>query len=268
MKRLLKRVCAVIVAVTIIISSVDDFNVNAMETSSGLTQKVVCDGVEYKITTQKNGAKVLSEIEGGNKKVKMVYEGNNKIELTGYVLANNEYKVVSSKKINSSYIANAKNVVDNNIAANGVHVCANWGGKTSTSEFWGTPYWYRTKTESGKSYLNIGCKASYTINYSNLSSDKQKRCDKYKSYVKSSSKSFAKAEIELGGTFTISVICAIIVFDAVTLALPAAAIVTAIIAMLGGYAAGVHALVDSYFTQVDARDEYDIVKTYGKKDKK
>jgi hypothetical protein len=267
MKRLLKRVCAVIVAVTIMVSSVDVFDVNAMENSSGLTQKVVCDGVEYKIKTQKIGAKVLSEIEGGNKKVKMVYEGNNKIELTGYVRVNNEYKVVSSKKINSSYIANAKNVVDNNAIANDVHVCANWGGKTSTNASWGTPYWYRSKVEKGKSYLNIGCKASYTINYSDLSKEKKERCDKFKSYVKESNKQFAIAETEFGG-ISFSWIIAIIVFDVFTIELPIGAVITAVLAVVTGYGAACIALVNSCFAVKDARDEYDIIKSYGKKDKK
>jgi len=63
----------------------------------------------------------------------------------------------------------------------------------------------------------------------------------------------------------LSTIVGLVIFDVVTIEIPIGAIVTAIVAVVGGYTASITKLVTSYYDYLNVKDEYTIVKTYGTK---
>ena len=114
--------------------------------------------------------------------------------------------------------------------------------------------------------MKIGCKATYRIRTDNLSSTKDKKCDKYISAVKSSKSYENKALAYASGTgITGSAVIAIALANAT---LPPTALISVVSLTLGGgatiYKAVTYA-IDSYEKWQDARDYYNTIKAYGTK---
>lgn len=154
-----------------------------------------------------------------------------------------------------------------NETTNDVHAQAiKYGSKTKSAEWKDSIFWYQTGNNGSKTYLKIGCKATYRIRTDNLSSTKDKKCDKYMSAVKSSKSHETKAIAYAAGTgVSIGVITGLILANVY---FPPSTIVTVVFGIVGGGASVYNAVehcVDSYEKWLDAKDYYNTIKSYGTK---
>ena len=128
--------------------------------------------------------------------------------------------------------------------------------------------WYRTGTKDNKvSYLKIGLKATYTINYTKLSDKKQGKCDEYKKAIRNCKSS---ANIFLNGLGALGIGVVSYVIALIVGGLSAAAVVNKVEKVLGielGASAlsviGSGIAANNFYD--DAYDAYLIIRTYGKK---
>lgn len=141
-----------------------------------------------------------------------------------------------------------------------------YNSKTKSAKWKDLTYWYQTGQNGTKTYLKIGCKATYRIRTDNLSSTKDSKCDKYMSAVKSSKSHENKAlAYAAGAGISGSTIVALVIANAT---FPPSTIVTIVFGVLGGGATVYNAIthsVDSFEKWQDAKDYYNIIKTYGTK---
>ncbi|MBR3785921.1 MAG: hypothetical protein IKJ77_05905 [Firmicutes bacterium] len=140
-----------------------------------------------------------------------------------------------------------------------------YGKKTNSATWDDTKFWYQTGNNGKKTYLKIGCKATYRIRTDNISSARDKKCENYMKAVKSSKSYETKAIAYLSGT-GISIF-AIEVAILANAAFPPSTIVTIVCGLFNGVAIykAVDNMVDSYEKWQDARDYYNVIKTYGTK---
>ena len=141
-----------------------------------------------------------------------------------------------------------------------------YNSKTKSAEWKDTTYWYQTGNNGKKTYLKIGCKASYRIRTDNLSSAKEKKCNAYKSAVKTS-RSYEKKALAYAAAAGVSgaTIIALVLANA---AFPPSTIITIVFGVLGGSATVYNAInytIDSFEKWQDAKDYYGIIKSYGTK---
>lgn len=141
-----------------------------------------------------------------------------------------------------------------------------YSSKTKSAKWKDTTYWYQMGNSGKKTYLKIGCKAAYKIRTDNLSNAKEKKCDAYRSAVKTS-KSYEKKALAYATAAGISgtTIIALVLANA---AFPPATIITIVFGVLGGGATVYNAInytVDSFEKWQDAKDYYNTIKSYGTK---
>lgn len=151
---------------------------------------------------------------------------------------------------------------ENNVWAQAV----SYNSKTKSAKWKDTVYWYQTGNNGKKTYLKIGCKATYNIRTDNLSSAKDKKCDAYMSAVKSS-KSYEKKALAYASAAGISgtTIIALVLANAT---FPPSTIITIVFGILGGGATihnAINCTVDSFEKWQDAKDTYNVIKSYGTK---
>ena len=117
-----------------------------------------------------------------------------------------------------------------------------------------------------KTYLKIGCKATYRIRTDNLADNKEKKCDSYVNAIKKCNSSYYKALAYSGGSGALFGI--IIGLVAANVAFPPSVIVTIVIAAVGG-SGGVTecvlSLISCHDYYKDAADIYITIRTYGTK---
>lgn len=129
-------------------------------------------------------------------------------------------------------------------------------------------FWYRTGTKNKKiSYLKIGSKATYTINYTKLSDKKQDKCDEYKKAVRTA-RTAANAFATGVAIFTASAVTLIIA--SIVAGFSAAAIVKKVQDVCGISIGGsgfqiIASGITANTARDDAYDAYLIIRTYGKK---
>ena len=141
-----------------------------------------------------------------------------------------------------------------------------YSSKTKSAEWKDTTYWYQMGNNGKKTYLKIGCKAKYNIRTDNLSSAKEKKCDAYRSAVKTS-RSYEKKALAYAAAAGVSgtTIIALVLANA---AFPPSTIIIIVFGVLGGGATVYNAInytVDSFEKWQDAKDYYDTIKSYGTK---
>lgn len=141
-----------------------------------------------------------------------------------------------------------------------------YSSKTKSAKWKDTTYWYQKGNNGKKTYLKIGCKATYRIRTDNLSNAKEKKCDAYISAVKVS-KTYEKKALAYASAAGVSgtVIIALVLANAT---FPPATIVTIVFSILGGGAVVHNAInytIDSFEKWQDAKDYYNTIKSYGTK---
>ena len=219
------------------------------------------DGIEYTVTTSKNGNKTKAIIEYGDTKIETT-RVNDTVTSTQYedigknIFGNKKYKVVQK---------NTFDMDDFNQPSKNVKAEYTWNSKTKTPADWGSVYWYQYGTSSyNNAYLQIGCKAKYRLKYYKLSTKKKKECQAFTDKIKKCKQYYTTGSVGISGS-TLGLLCGLIIASAVTIEIPVAAVVTAVVAVAGGYASSATALVKSYYSYLDVKDDYTIVKTYGTK---
>ncbi|MGN0383752.1 MAG: hypothetical protein ACI4DS_05730, partial [Eubacterium sp.] len=234
---------AVAVAVAICVSCIWHRDISAYANISTTVQTIVENGVEYTITTRKSGDETKTTIEYGEKKIETKLQDGivtaTEYEYTGTnFFGKDKFEVTRSKEI---YIDKATQ------ASEDVKAQYSWNSKTYTPADWGSRYWYQYGTSSyNNAYLQIGCKASYRLKYYKLSGDKQGECKSLTNEIKSCKKNYDLGSAGLNAG-TLAVIVGLIIFDCVTIEIPVGVIVTAIVAVVGGYTASIKLLVSSYY---------------------
>lgn len=141
-----------------------------------------------------------------------------------------------------------------------------YASKTKSAKWKDTTYWYQKGNNGKKTYLKIGCKATYRIRTDNLSDAKEKKCDAYISAVKVS-RTYEKKALAYASAAGVSgtVIIALVLANAT---FPPATIVTIVFSILGGGATihnAINYTIDSFEKWQDAKDYYNTIKSYGTK---
>lgn len=255
------KIITIIIVFAIFVSGIFYWNADVYAIGDTTVQTIVEDGVEYKITTRKFGDDVQSTIEYDDKKIETRLEDDivtaTEYEYTGTTFfGKDKFEVVRSEEIDLD---------DVNQKSEDVRAQYSWNSRTYTPSDWGSRYWYQYGTSSyNNAYLQIGCKASYRLKYYKLSSKKQGHCKSLTNKIKNCKKNYTLGAAGLSAS-KLAVIVGLIIVDCVTVAIPVGVIVTAIVAVVGGFAGSIKLLVTSYYDYLDVRDDYTIVKTYGSK---
>jgi hypothetical protein len=125
-------------------------------------------------------------------------------------------------------------------------------------EAYKSKYWYRTSKTTNPSYLQIGCVATYTINYTALSSAKQSKCDKYKSKIRSVTSYYNKSVVATSATLaTVGVALAVGLLGG-----PVGAAIAAIVAAIGCSVVAANYMNDAAEAYGAVQDYYSIIKAY------
>lgn len=256
-----KKILALLIALIICVNCVYEGYTDIYASYNTTTQVIVEDGVEYTIKTTKVGDLTKSVIEYGDKQIATEVEDNiltaTEYKYTGKnIFGKSKYEITRCDEINVDKVARSSEKVKAQYS---------WNSKTYTPADWGSRYWYQYGTSSyNNPYLQIGCKASYRLKYYKLSASKKNDCKQLTNEIKSCNKNYNLGSKGMNSS-TLAIIVGTIIFDCVTVEIPVGVIVTAIVAIVGGYAGSVKLLVSSYYNYLNVRDDYTIVKTYGKK---
>ena len=122
--------------------------------------------------------------------------------------------------------------------------------------------WYQLGTSGKTTYLKIGCKATYKINYSSLNSTPAGKCDKFREEVQDCISYYKKAQTCLGAGAT-SAAASIIAAGILTLG--PGALVAACVEAIGGSATYFYYVYDAVKYHDLAADDYVIIRSYGTK---
>lgn len=219
---------------------------------NGITYYV--KAVEYssktKVTIKSNKNFVYSEmiIDKLNKTIdnaKYDYKG---IDLFGTV----QYGKISEKTIDYSGYDKIK---ENSMSLQAIKY------KSKTYESWplGNDYWYCRGTDSTKTYVKIGCIASYRIRTDNLSSNKFNMVEAYISAILSCNTAMNSA-IAADVLGVLGCVAGIVVLGG-----PLAVVITACVFVTGCATALVYKAVDAYGYYCLVKDKYKAIKAYGTK---
>lgn len=255
------KIITLIIVVAICVSGIFYGDANVYAIGDKKVQTIVEDGVEYRITTRKFGEDVQTTIEYDDKKIETRLEDDivtaTEYECTGTTFFGNDKFEVTRRKEFDLDNANEK--------SEDVRAQYSWNSRTYTPSDWGSRYWYQYGTSSyNNAYLQIGCKASYRLKYYKLSSKKQGNCKSLTNKIKKCKKNYTLGAADFGAS-ELAVIVGLIIFDCATIEIPIGVAVTAIVAVVGGFASSIRRLVTSYYDYLDVRDDYTIVRTYGSK---
>lgn len=256
-----KKIITLLMAFSICLSGIFYENTTVYAIDDTTVQTIVEDGVEYRITTKKFGDDVQTTIEYDDKKIETRLEDDivtaTEYECTGTTFfGNDKFEVTRSKEIDLD---------DANEANEDVRAQYSWNSRTYTPADWGSRYWYQYGTSSyDNAYLQIGCKASYRLKYYKLSSKKQRECKSLTNKIKKCKKNYTLGAVGLSAS-KLAAVVGLIIFDCATIEIPIGVVVTAIVAVVGGFAGSIKYLVTSYYDYLDVRDDYTIVRTYGNK---
>lgn len=256
-----QKVLAYIVTFSLVICSLAYSGVKVEAQTMQTVKTVTENGIEYKIKKICNNSNTKVVIEYEDKKIEIV-ANDRMVKSTSYDYTGenffglDKYKVTNTKKIDLKEI-------EKSIKKDQVRAQYTWNSKTKTPKYWGNQYWYQYGTSSkNNTYLQIGCKAKYRIKYYKLAAGKKSACKDYTNLIKKCNKNFELGSMVLDAS-VLSTVLAVTVAMSVTVPLSAA--ITAVIAIVGGYGGAVTNIVTSKYNYLDIKDDYTIIKTYGKK---
>jgi hypothetical protein len=134
---------------------------------------------------------------------------------------------------------------------------------SKTTEKYKKNYWYKKGNDGSKTYLQIGCAATYRIRTDNLTSAKMARCDKYVAAVKKVNEYIDLSNLTGFGTFIVGIGAIVLELLTAGVATPAvAAIITGMSSLTGASATAYIKAGNKY---LDVKDYYADIKSYGTK---
>lgn len=234
--------------------------VNAMGTTNEQTIEV--DGVAYYISTCEQDGKTIVEIKTSKNDDYYTYKvdvQNQIIEYQTHSLQSEGIYETVTKIIDTSSYAEENEGNFSQISTYSI----GYGSKVKCKM---GDYWYQTGSEGARTYLKIGCKATYLIRTDNLSDAKNSKCESYKSNIRKCNSSYNKALTAVGGSS--AVLGTILALVAANVAFPPSVIVTAVIAVFGsggGYVAAANYAIDAQEYKDTVADLYITIRTYGTK---
>ena len=267
--KLIKRFTAIVLAVVISVGGMETSHYSAnsmnvvMAKSKTMTQTV--KGHKIKTTVKDSGARTVLVIKKKNKrKISKISINANKTKITvvkfKYKKNKKTGKVICKKDKNTYNLSNTSNMTTQKIS---------YDSKTKewwTFDTWFTyPYWYAYGNEGSKTYLKVGCKASYQIRTDNLAADKVKNCNKYTNYIDKCNKELLEASVAAGG---ISISTLVIVVAGASTVAPeiVGAVIAAALAIDAGSAwECATSMINAYDYYKKAKNKYTVVKSYGTK---
>lgn len=235
------------------------------------------DGVVYRIdSSDVDGGKIITITSSkDNDKRKIFIDSENNITITDYKYVEGDVNSESSYSITTNVITTEDNAPLSNSQINQPKRAVSYNSKVY--EKLRNKYWYCygngvTKgVKDSRTFLKIGCKATYKIRTDNLSSAKVKKCDAYTSNIKKCNNHYNKAAVAFGGASfsggtALSLGVSLIIANA---ACPPTVLCDILIAALSGAGAGAvtgcKQLVDAYTAYCNAKDLYTVIRTYGEK---
>lgn len=134
--------------------------------------------------------------------------------------------------------------------------------KSKTTEKWptGNDYWFCRGTDGAKTYLKIGCIASYQIRTDNLTSTKFNMCEAYVNAILNCN---VKVNIAMAAD-SFGIVGCIAGIIACALG-PVGVVVAACTFVAGCTTALAYTLIEAHGYYVQAKDKYNVIKAYGTK---
>lgn len=233
---------------------------NAMGTTNEQTLEV--DGVIYYISSCEQDGENIVEVRTSNNDDYYTYKVDVQNQTIEYQTHNfqseGNYETITEIIDTSVY---AENIEDNSTQVSPLAI--GYGSKVECKM---GDYWYQSGSEGTKTYLKIGCKATYLIRTDNLSDAKYDKCESYKSNIRKCNSSYNKALAAVGGSSAI--LGTIIGIVLANIAFPPSVIITAVVAVFGsgaGYVAAANYAIDAQEYKDIAADIYITIRTYGTK---
>lgn len=256
-KKILKTIKSLLALTLVLCLGFSHIPVHAMENTDEYT--FTTDGVTYYMNSHQEDKKNIIELRTSDNSDFYTYivdVENQTIECQTYQLNDAGSYDVFSKLIDTS-------VYSNNLDSQVSPLAIGYGSKVECKM---GDYWYQSGSEGSKTYLKIGCKATYLIRTDNLSDAKYDRCESYKSNIRSCNSSYNKALAAVGGSS--AVLGTIIGLVIANIAFPPSVIITAVISVFGsgaGYVAAANYAIDAQEYKDTAADIYITIRTYGTK---
>lgn len=254
-KKLRIRVLPIILIIVILLSSMGAAFAKPIKTYSA-----TANGITYTVQTWKSGNKehITVRTDKDPDYLELIVNTTNKtINKENY-----DYKgkgLFGERKYDKKSETIDCSVYENPDANNVSLQSITWQKKYYES--WKNDYWYMRGTDISKTYIRIGCVATYEIRRDTLTDYNNTQIDTYTSAILASRAAMNKA-IAADGLGILACVAGIV---ACMIFMPIGLIIAAVVGACGGGAELVYFLVDSYNQYEIAKDQYGAIKALGRK---